>query len=177
MKRELSKLEESTPVIQLVVSVDEKLLKAGCDEVQASFSRKSEHCNPSDFKLVVSSHGSKNVYLNIHPLGSSEAFHKSNSNQLELKVESSTLTEINSVQDLLISERAIAVKSNQVFYPVRSVPNGEMEVSVTVMGKHIVSSPTIVNMEDTNAAVDETNSLMTLSLAVDTHYEKEECST
>ena len=159
MKRELSKLEESTPVIQLVVSVDEKLLKAGCDEVQASFSRKSEH------------------YLNIHTLGSSEAFHKSNCNQLELKVESSTLTEINSVQDLLISERAIAVKSNQVFYPVRSVPNGEMEVSVTVMGKHIVSSPTIVNMEDTNAAVDETNSLMTLSLAVDTHYEKEECST
>ena len=45
------------------------------------------------------------------------------------------------------------------------------------MGKHIVSSPTIVNIEDENAGVDETNTLKTFSLAVDNHYEKEEFST
>ena len=175
LKGELNELESSTPVIQLDVSVDEKLMKAGCDQVQKSFFVKSEHCNPSDYKLVVSSRGSKNVYLNIHILGSGEAYHHSNYNQLQLKLESSTLTEITSVQDLILSEKA--VKPNNVFYPVRSVINGETVVSVTVMGKHIVSSPIIVNIEDENAGVDETNTLRTFSLAVDNHYEKEECST
>ena len=175
LKRELNELESSTPVIQLDVSVDEKLMKAGCDQVQKSFFVKSEHCNPSDYKLVVSSRGSKNVYLNIHILASGEAYHQSNYNQLQLKLESSTLTEITSVQDLILSEKT--VKPNNVFYPVRSVINGETVVSVTVMGKHIVSSPIIVNIEDENAGVDETNTLRTFSLAVDNHYEKEECST
>ena len=175
LKRELNELESSTPVFQLDVSVDEKLMKAGCDQVQKSFFLKSEHCNPSDYKLVVSSRGSKNVYLNIHILGSGEAYHQSNYNQLQLKLESSTLTEITSVQDLILNEKA--VKTNNVFYPVRSVINGETVVSVTVMGKHIVSSPTIVNIEDENAGVDETNTLKTFSLAVDNHYEKEEFST
>ena len=175
LKGELNELESSTPVIQLHVSVDEKLMKAGCDQIQKSFFVKSEHCNPSDYKLVVSSRGSKNVYLNIHILGSGEAYHQSNYNQLQLKLESSTLTEITSVQDLILSEKA--VKPNNVFYPVRSVINGETVVSVTVMGKHIVSSPIIVNIEDENAGVDETNTLRTFSLAVDNHYEKEECST
>ena len=175
LKRELNEIESSTPVFQLDVSVDEKLMKAGCDQVQKSFFLKSEHCNPSDYKLVVSSRGSKNVYLNIHILGSGEAYHQSNYNQLQLKLESSTLTEITSVQDLILNEKA--VKTNNVFYPVRSVINGETVVSVTVMGKHIVSSPTIVNIEDENAGVDETNTLKTFSLAVDNHYEKEEFST
>ena len=175
LKRELNELESSTPVFQLDVSVDEKLMKAGCDQIQKSFFLKSEHCNPSDYKLVVSSRGSKNVYLNIHILGSGEAYHQSNYNQLQLKLESSTLTEITSVQDLILNEKA--VKTNNVFYPVRSVINGETVVSVTVMGKHIVSSPTIVNIEDENAGVDETNTLKTFSLAVDNHYEKEEFST
>ena len=175
LKRELNELESSTPVFQLDVSVDEKLMKAGCDQIQKSFFLKSEHCNPSDYKLVVSSRGSKNVYLNIHILGSGEAYHQSNYNQLQLKLESSTLTEITSVQDLILNEKA--VKTNNVFYPVRSVINGETVVSVTVMGKHIVSSPTIVKIEDENAGVDETNTLKTFSLAVDNHYEKEEFST
>ena len=175
LKRELNEIESSTPVFQLDVSVDEKLMKAGCDQIQKSFFLKSEHCNPSDYKLVVSSRGSKNVYLNIHILGSGEAYHQSNYNQLQLKLESSTLTEITSVQDLILNEKA--VKTNNVFYPVRSVINGETVVSVTVMGKHIVSSPTIVNIEDENAGVDETNTLKTFSLAVDNHYEKEEFST
>ena len=43
LKRELNELESSTPVIQLDVSVDEKLMKADCDQVQKSFFVKSEH--------------------------------------------------------------------------------------------------------------------------------------
>ena len=132
LKTEISDLDNT--VCQLAVSRDGEILKEVSEHIQNALVLKSPICDPSDYQITISCKGTKAKYWNIEISGKTdEAFN--HSNLLQLQIESKSLTENCSIQNLINRGKAIIACTNKEIYPVKAKINEELIVRVQVIGK------------------------------------------